>query len=66
MAFITAYNKRGEKQTIPEHWLSDPVLKRGFSVEPPHKQTAHEGGESSKKGRKATHEAPAAGDDKKE
>lgn len=28
--FVTAVNTRGEKQTIPAHWLDHPVLGRGF------------------------------------
>lgn len=65
MAFVAAYNVRNEKVSIPEHWLNHPVLGRGFTKHP-HKQAAKSADESRSKGRKATHEAPATGDDEKE
>lgn len=61
--FIQAYNTRGEKVRIPEHWMSNPVLKQGFSTTAPKESSSTEAGRQKKA---HTTEAPATGDDKKE
>lgn len=32
---IRVYNEHGQVQWVPAHWLDHPVLKQGFSVNPP-------------------------------
>lgn len=33
--FVEVYSKTtGLKQTVPEHWMSDPILSQGFSTVP--------------------------------
>ena len=34
MAKILAVNAAGQKQLIPEHWLTHPVLSQGFELPP--------------------------------
>ena len=33
--FVTAYNRRGEPQTIPAKWLAHPTIGSQFTTEPP-------------------------------
>lgn len=65
-SFVTVYNVRNEKVEIPEHWLSDPVLAKGFTKGPRKNPDPPAGEPGKHKGHKATHETPATGDQKKE